>query len=263
MEPVCYRYDGTFAGFLTCVFESRIHGEPPMAFCLWEDDPTLFAERTVTTHREHARRVYAALKKRVSPDFQTLIARGFLTCLPDRELDLYTLIDRGLREGDRVRQDLSDPVVARVTLALRKMWTEEDHLKGFVRFSEVGGVLAGEIEPKNRVLPLLGPHFANRFPGEKIILYDRTHREALFCQGFRWTIQPVEDFALGPAGGEERAWEDLWRRFFRAVTIDGRYNPKCQATHIPKRYRGVMTEFREEPTGADLAAPRERAIGND
>ena len=40
-----------------------------------------------------------------------------------------------LREGDRVRLDLSDPVMARVNLALTKMWTEWDHLKGFWDFA--------------------------------------------------------------------------------------------------------------------------------
>ena len=85
---VCYRYDGSFAGFLTCVFESYAHREPPLAFCLMEDDPTLFDEREVETHEAHAKRVYAALRDRVSPRFQSVIAWGFLTCLPQRELDL-------------------------------------------------------------------------------------------------------------------------------------------------------------------------------
>ncbi len=243
---VCYRYDGTFAGFLTCVFESYAHHEPPMAFRLWNDDPTLFDERVVITHEGHAKRVYAALKKRVSLRFQDLISKGFLTCLPDRELDLYTLMERGLREGNRVTSDLSDPVMARLTLALQKLWTEQDHLKGFVRFVEVDGALVGEIEPKNRVLPLLGPHFAGRFNGDTVILHDRAHHEALICQRFRWTITPVEDFSLGPAGAGEEELKNLWRRYFKTLSIEGRFNPKCQSTHLPKRYRPMMCEFEEE-----------------
>ena len=242
---VCYRYDGSFAGFLTCVFESYAHHEPPVDFRLWDDEATLWEERTVTTDRAKAERVYARLKK-ISPQFQNIIARGFLTCLPQRELALYSLIRRGIREGDRVRTDLADPTMAKVNLALKKMWTEQDHLKGFVRFVDAGGVLAGEIEPKNRVLPLLGPHFSGRFSGEKVIIYDRTHREALFCQNFRWVIRPVEEFHLGPAGEAERACQELWRRFFRTLSIEGRYNPRCQNTHLPKRYRTVMTEFQTE-----------------
>lgn len=248
MIQVCYRYDGTFPGFLTCVFEAYANHEPPAAF-LCQSDPTatLWPEREVETDRPHARRVYKALGEKISPEFRHLVERAFLTCLPERELALYGLIRRGLDgEGDRVRRDLADPTMAKVTLALQKLATEEDHLKGFVRFSDLDGVLVGEIEPKNRVLPLLAPHFAARLNGEKLALYDRTHKEAFFSANFQWRIVPVEDFHMGPAGETERAWRALWRKFYATIAIEGRTNPKCQSVHMPKRYRHVMTEFQSD-----------------
>lgn len=238
-----YRYDGTFAGFLTCAWDALEGGTEPSAFLLPGDGATLWEERQVAADQGRARRLYAALSRRVSPAFQKLIARGFLTCLPEKELALLTLIRRGLREGDRVRLDLSDPVMARVNLALTKMWTEWDHLKGFVRFSELDGVLVGEIEPKNRVLPLLAPHFAARYSGERLALYDRTHHEIFLSDRGRWKLLPAEDFRMGPAGSGERAYRAMWRRYYDTIAIEGRTNPKCQSTHLPKRYRHVMTEF--------------------
>ena len=244
-----YRYDGTFAGFLTCVWDALESEAEPAAFLLPDDGDTLWEMRELAANRMQAKQLYAALARRVSPAFQKLVARGFLTCLPQKELDLFVLIRRGLREGDRARQDLSDPVVARVNLALTKMWTEWDHLKGFVRFSELDGVLVGEIEPKNRVLPLLAPHFARRYPGERLALYDRTHREIFLSHQGRWKILPAQDFRMGRAGEEERAFRALWRSYFNAVAIEERRNPRCQNTHLPKRYRHMMTEFLadEEP----------------
>lgn len=238
-----YRYDGTFAGFLTCAWDALERGIDPEAFLLPDGGASLWEVWEPATDREKARRLYAALKQRVSPAFQKLIARGFLTCLPDKELALLTLIRRGLREGDRVRLDLSDPVMARVNLALAKMWTEWDHLKGFVRFSDLDGVLVGEIEPKNRVLPLLAGHFAARYSGEQIVLYDRTHHEAFLSHRGRWKLVPAEDFRMGPAGETERSYRAMWRKYYQTIAIEGRTNPKCQSTHLPKRYRHVMTEF--------------------
>ena len=238
-----YRYDGTFAGFLTCAWDALERGIDPEAFLLPDGGASLWEVWEPATDREKARRLYAALKQRVSPAFQKLIARGFLTCLPDKELALLTLIRRGLREGDRVRLDLSDPVMARVNLALAKMWTEWDHLKGFVRFSDLDGVLVGEIEPKNRVLPLLAGHFAARYSGERIVLYDRTHHEAFLSHRGRWKLVPAEDFRMGPAGETERSSRARWRKYYQTIAIEGRTNPKCQSTHLPKRYRHVMTEF--------------------
>ncbi len=238
-----YRYDGTFAGFLTCAWDALESGMEPSAFLLPEDGATLWDERSVAANAGRARRLYAALSTRVSPAFQKLIARGFLTCLPEKELALLSLICRGLREGDKVRLDLSDPVMARVNLALTKMWTEWDHLKGFVRFSDLDGVLVGEIEPKNRVLPLLAPHFAARYSGERLALYDRTHHEIFLSDRGRWKLLPAEEFRMGPAGVEERAYRAMWRKYYDTIAIEGRINPKCQSTHLPKRYRHVMTEF--------------------
>ncbi|MDE6590741.1 MAG: TIGR03915 family putative DNA repair protein, partial [Oscillospiraceae bacterium] len=179
----------------------------------------------------------------VAPEFRKLIARGFLPCRPQTDRHLLRRRPRGRGEGDRRRLDLSDPVVARVNLALTKMWTEWDHLKGFVRFSELDGVLVGEIEPKNRVLPLLAPHFAERFSGERLVLYDRTHHEVFLSDRGRWQLQPAEDFRMGPAGERERAFRAMWRKYFQTIAIEGRRNPKCQSAHLPKRYRHVMTEF--------------------
>ncbi len=238
-----YRYDGTFAGFLTCVWDALESRTDPAAFLLPEDSPTFWEERSLAADRGRAKRLYAALARRVSPAFQKLVTRGFLTCLPEKELALFTLIRRGLQEGDRVRLDLSDPVMADVNLALTKMWTEWDHLKGFIRFSELDGVLVGEIEPKNRVLPLLASHFAARYSGERIVLYDRTHHEVFLSDRGRWRLLPAEDFRMGPAGAEERAYRAMWRTYFDTIAIEGRLNPKCQSTHMPKRYRHVMTEF--------------------
>lgn len=248
-----YRYDGTFAGFLTCVWDALESKAEPTAFLLSADSPTLWEERAIEADSTRARRLYAALAQRVSPAFRTFIARGFLTCLPEKELALFALIRRGFREGDRVRLDLSNPVMARVNLALTKMWTEWDHLKGFIRFSDLDGVLVGEIEPKNRVLPLLASHFAARYPCERLVLYDRTHREVFVSDRGQWKLLPAEDFHMGPAGTQERAFRAMWRKYYQTIAIEGRLNPKCQSTHLPKRYRHVMTEFlTDEQLGQDL-----------
>ncbi len=251
-----YRYDGSFGGFLTCVWDALEHQIEPAAFLLREDGATLWEERELPTDEEKARRLYAALSRRVSGRFRHFIAWGFLTCLPERELALFTLIRRGMEGGAKAASDLSDPVTARVLLAYQKLATEQDHLKGFVRFSDLDGVLVGEIEPKNRVLPILAPHFAARFSGEKLALYDRTHREIFLSDRGRWRILPAEEFQMGPANGTEREFRELWRRYFKTIAIEGRINPKCQSIHLPKRYRHVMTEFMtDEGTGSGKGLP--------
>ena len=252
---VSYRYDGTFAGFLTCVYEAYVNREAPADFRP-EGCPlcSLYPERAVVTHQGHARRVFRSFREKFGGPGQNMVARGFLTCMEDKELWLWRFLQLGYDQGPSVTKNLADPTVDRVRRAVQHLNSEAHLLTGFVRFSDAGGVLAGEITPKNRVLPLLRPHFCGRLSAERFVLYDRTHREALFSQPGRWAILPVDDFHLGPPSGEERAFREMWRAFYKTISIEGRYNPKCRQTHMPKRYWGNMTEFQTDPPD-DLLPP--------
>ena len=243
MNDLIYYYDGSFEGLLSCIFESYACKEVPTAICLEEDArPTLFPSRTIPTDREHANRVFRKVVK-CSPFAAELLRKGYLTCLPDKEIHLYCLVVKLLREGPRFLGNFSDETLHPVAAAVRHLNGEAHQLKGFVRFSELGGVLGGEIRPKNRVLPLLRSHFCARYQGESFFLYDRTHREALFYAGGKAAIRPLADFQMASPDETEARYRTLWKRFYDTVAIRERENPRCRMTHMPKRYWDEMTEF--------------------
>ena len=64
-----------------------------------------------------------------------------------------------------------------------------------------------------------------------------------------------EDFRVSGPDRSERDWRALWRRFYDTVAIEGRYNPRCRMTHMPKRYWGCMTEFQTDPPEERPAMP--------
>lgn len=246
MTEIVYCYDGSFEGFLSCIFESYAIREVPTAICCGEDFvPTLFASREVPTNRDHAGRVYRKVVK-CSPRAAELLRKGFLTCLPEKEICLYRLVQKLLQEGPGFLRNRSDPVLYPVAKAVRHLEGEAHLLKGFTRFSDLGGVLGGEIEPKNRVLPILRGHFCARYLGETFFLYDRTHHEALFYAAGKAVIRPLEDFQMAPPDETEAAYRLLWKRFYDTIAIKERYNPKCRMTQMPKRYWNTMTELQDE-----------------
>ena len=58
MELVYY-YDGSFHGFLCCIFDAYANKEVPTAIYCDEDAmPTLFASRSIQTDPAHADRVF-------------------------------------------------------------------------------------------------------------------------------------------------------------------------------------------------------------
>lgn len=246
MTDVVYLYDGTFEGFLCCIFDSYAYREILIAIHRDEDfTPTLFPSRTVRTDQDHANRVLRKVIK-LSPYAAELLRKGFLTCLPEKELYLYRLVVKLLNDGPKFLNSFSDETLYPVVKAVRHLDGEVHLLKGFVRFSELGGVLGSEIEPKNRVLPILRSHFCARYMNERFFIYDRTNKEALFYAGGKAVISPLEDFQMAPPDETEANYRLLWKRFYDTIAIKERYNPKCRMTQMPKRYWGTMTEFQGE-----------------
>ena len=248
--PQCaLRYDGTFAGFLTCVGESFRQKTYPFYFLPpGAEQITLYPLQEIPSDPALARAVYRALETAVSPAFRRMMTYGFLTCLPQRERSLFDLIYLAFHHA--LPQDPTDDRILLLTRAIGHLVREAEHYRGFVRFADYGGVLVGQIAPKNRVLPLLRPHFCARYSGERFVIYDHTHREALFYQPGRWAIVPLDRFGVAAPDQAELDYRRLWRRFYDTIAIEERRNPKCRMTHMPKRYWNTMTEFQTDPAPA-------------
>lgn len=261
MEAV-YRYDGSFEGFLCCVFDSYVYKEYPAGFQDGDHlEPTLFPVRQVETDPRHAKRVLVSLGK-IDPYARELVVKGFLTCAPEKEAIIYRFIHALYDRGRPLLRCLSDNALLPLLKAVRHLDGEVHLLKGFTRFSEFDGMLAGEIRPKNRVLPLLRPHFCDRMYNEVFLLYDRTHGEALVHRPGQWAIMPLESFEMAAPSAREAQYRRLWKRFYDTVEIKERHNPQLRRTHMPERYWASMTEFQDESyfrAGAE-ALPEEGAL---
>ncbi len=245
-REIIYQYDGSFDGFLCCVYESYTQKERPTAFLRdGDDEPSLFEIRAVTTERAHAQRVYRSFLK-ISPGVGPFLRRVFLTCTDDKEMAMYRFIVKLYREGASLLTRLSDETYHPLRKAVRHLSGEAEALRGFVRFSELGGILGAEIEPKNRVLPILRSHFCDRYHNESFFIYDRTHREALLYSDGVSRIVPLEHFEMAQPDETEADYRRLWRRFYDTIAIRERENLKLRQSNLPKRYRNTMTEFQGE-----------------
>ena len=259
MNEMIYIYDGTFEGLLCCIFDSYANKEVLTAITSDEDAiPTLFPTRTIHTDAAHVARVLRKLHK-LSPWGEELVRRGYLTCMEDKEIRIYRLVAKLLREGPGFLRDFSDETLHPVAAAVRHLNGEAHLLKDFVRFSELGGVLGSEIEPKNRVLPILRGHFCSRYQNEKFFIYDRTHHEALFYAAGKAVIRPLADFQMAPPDETEANYRLLWKRFYDTIAIKERENPRLRMSNMPKRYWNTMTEFQDAayftPAGSSAVVP--------
>lgn len=259
---VIYNYDGSFDGFLCCVFHSFTRKEQPADICsLRNVQPSLLPAFYVNTDETHARRVEASVPAKIGKDALALLQHVFLSCLPRKELHMLDFMRLGYRHGPQVMKMLTNDTV-NLLKKTELQTTHEAHLySGFVRFSVHEGLLVASIKPKSCVLPLLGPHFAERFPNERFLIYDETHRMVCaYAGGYFYTAGDV-DMVMPAPDADELAYRRLWRMFYDTVTVEGRGNNTCRRTLMPKRYWDRMTEFRRGMDALNVAEVDQRLAG--
>ena len=243
-SDLIYCYDGSFDGLLCCVFESYEKKEIPLDILVAAAaPPLLFSARTIPTDSQKAGRVLASIPRKLGRPALDFVQQAFLTCFGQKELYILLFLRLGYRHGPAVMNMLTDNVVGTLGKAVKHLERESHLFKGFLRFSIVNNVLVGEIEPKNYVLPLLVQHFCERYPEECFLIYDKTHGMGLVYQPYRSAIIPIDALELPAADAEEQKFRELWQLFYDTIAIEGRYNPTCRQSHMPKRYWACMTEF--------------------
>ena len=121
-------------------------------------------------------------------------------------------------------------------------------LRQFVRFARMeGGVFYGAITPQYPVLPLIMPHFAERFQVQPFILHDKTHGQAGVFDTREWVIASTEGLALPDSTADEAFYRRLWKTFYDTVAIKERTNYNLRRNHMPKKYWKNMVEMQPSP----------------
>lgn len=235
VSDAAYCYDGSYAGFLCCIFESYTRREIPSAVLgPAEGQITLFGTEAIATDPTHARRVANGLT-RLGPMVRERVMTGFLSTEEEKDLILLRFVRRCFDEGPRAVQMLGDPDVHAAFVLERNVNNEVCRFIEFIRFEEKDGMLGSVIHPKNNVLPLLRGHFCSRLPDEDFLIFDAAHGTALLRQSGHVQYLAMEHYE--PArDADELNWQALWKRFFHALTIEERRNAKAQMNHAPKRF---------------------------
>lgn len=245
---IIYSYDGTFDGFLCCAFESFTRREIP-ADILSEKDiqPGLLQQFRITTDLKKADRVKRSIPREMGDGAMYILENALFTCIEQKEMLMLEFMQLGYKAGPKVIKMLANNTVLTLTKAVKQMTHEAHKFCGFVRFSVHGDLLISKIKPKNFVLQNLAPHFAERMPGEKFIIYDETHNMICAYAKGRYVIADADNVEMPEVNSEEQYYRDLWKMFYDTIAIEGRENPKCRMTLMPKRYWDNMTEFQTAP----------------
>jgi len=243
-----HRYDGSPAGLLTLLASTVPRGIVPDEVCVaLPPQQSLFEPVTVIdSDPELAESFRQELVRRLTPASLGQLRLAWQGDHPGREMLICRYLCHVWHEGAQAGAMLSHPHVAPFRQLAHRVGREAHRYLGFVRFRETSaGFFYALLSPDHRVLPLIAPHFAERFRDQHWILHDLRHGEGVIHDRTRreWLLLPMEagdDPEL--TAGEERM-QALWRKYFTALGIDERRNLTLQQGKVPLKVRPWLVEF--------------------
>ncbi len=251
--PISYTYDATLDGLLSAVFAAYSNREEPLDILphgLLQEAFGLNV-REIETDEAKARRVEKGIVSRMGSPCFANVWTAFLSGAPDKATLIYRYIRRGFEIGRGIYNNISHTDVLPVQKILQNVTHEAHILTGFARFSEMeNGVWFSKITPKNSVVPLIMPHFAERLSFQPFLLFDAAHGLAGVYDLKDWHL--VETAGLNVPAPSENEWEyrRMWKNFYENIAVKERINPVCRRTHMPMRFWPNMTEMGYIPPAA-------------
>lgn len=241
-----YIYDGTFEGLLTAVFEAFFHHSDPMDIVKasnYQED-LLSLPVDIITDPKKSDRVAAGISSKLGNTVLENCYYTYLSELPGCGKMVYEYVKLGFSVGRNLNRYLTDDRVKKVLDAVRIVQVETHRLQGLLRFSLVASdTYFAAIEPLYNILELLAPHFAKRLSDQKWIIYDAGRKLAALYDLKDWQLHSgMELQHLAEGVGPDSAFKDLWRLYYRSISVEGRENPRLQKSFMPVRYWKYLTE---------------------
>lgn len=210
------------------------------------NSPSLFEEYVNSpTDTSLAEKVRTSIINKLSEEVYSYVYQAALSFDEAKASVIYHFLQKAFRTGPRIMDCLQDCDVCRIFELSRFVGREAHKYLGFVRFEELeNGVLAGRINPRSNVVPILAEHFADRLHNENWILLDTVRNlAAVHVAGKGYllhlgiTEETLQSFSLS---AQEKDYRRLWNRFFDTIAIQERTNPDLQRNMMPLRYRTYM-----------------------
>jgi probable DNA metabolism protein len=244
-----YEIDGTFDGLLTAIFAAYDGEHPPdVVESRGRLQTGLFDHRIdIPTDPVKAERVWKGLGKRMGHKPRRLLFDAWLSASPGIETLIYHVVRNAIPDRKNSRNTAHLTANIQVERLAQKVRREAHRMKGFIRFQQTGDDrYVALISPRYDVLPMIRRHFESRFADQCWIIYD-IQRDYGICYDTRQTreirlaadeLTTSSDAAID---GEELC-QELWRRYYKAVNIEARDNPRLHQRHLPRRYWRFLIE---------------------
>lgn len=250
-----YIFDGTYNGFLCCVFEYFEYKDADVQLQVEGDDAAqtfLFdSDKSIITYLVKAKRVQTGLQKHLGKSIAMDFFRVFLS--EDRKAwaASFNIICQIFSGKTNILGNYGNEEVLYFKQTLKKVSRERHRMKAFIRFSKSSdGMFFAVIEPDFNVLPLIATFFKNRYADQKWLMYDVKRKYGLLYDKenvMEVKLSPEEKHALTTdtvitLDKKDEHFQNLWKRYYQSTNIEARRNMKLHLQYVPKRYWKYLVE---------------------
>lgn len=202
------------------------------------------------TDPEKARKVLDTIRRVCSDNVYEQLFYAACSNAVDKADSIYRYIQTAIQMGSSVMNHLIDPAVIRIMELSRAVGNARHHYLGFLRFIEIPGkILLARYEPEYRLTELIMPHFVDRFPEEKFVIWDTIRNTAgIHVPGENYIIlnlTSTQAAVLQEYEEDNMEAEQLWQIFVESISIKERENKELQRNNIPLHFRTYMPEFQK------------------
>ena len=200
-------------------------------------------ELIIETDFKKSKRVLLGIEKNIS--YETLFNTyySFLSNEAEKEIYLLKYLHSGFNFGSQINNKLFLPYVYKVINMKKRTFGEYHRLKGLLRFQEIhDNLYYSSIHPDNNIIEILGHHFIKRLPSQNFIIHDKKRNLCLLYNTKNYQIISSNEIEIPTISLEEQKYQELWKLFFKTISISQRKNTKCQMQHMPKKYWKDLVE---------------------
>jgi probable DNA metabolism protein len=240
-----YIFDNTFEGLLTSIYEAFYRYEKPEQILnkLPIQNSLFDTNIIIQTCSEKAIKVYNSIPVKISQFAAEKVYYTFLSELDAAATWIYEYLRLGFRIGPTVDQNLADERIFRIHKLAAKVTKETHLLIGLVRFKLIDeNFFYAQIEPDYNILELISPHFVDRMADQNWIIHDLKRKTGAVYNKKDWLITEISEINLPQSGQHELDFQNLWKLYFKSISIENRYNPKLQRKVMPERYWKHLVE---------------------
>lgn len=253
-----FRYDDTFEGVLTAVFDAfSLKKWPELLLTEHEILPLFTSEQyMVFTDDKKAERVSKAMKKRLPPLVLTQLTYVWFSELPERGQLIFRYLVKFFRTRQDITTNFADPDILSIKHLAKKVSQERHYLMMFVRFNAIENqgekIYFATVEPRYNVLPLVVTFIKDRFADQKWAIFDNKRHFGYFFDLHQLDIVSLDkqdDLLIDGKinqhylSADEKQFQKMWYRYCQAVTIKERMNPKLQRQFMPTRFWKHLPEM--------------------